>query len=229
MSRWFPTPMTWSTHIEPATAGGTAPHPSGSRDPQLGGERRVIPQDALRPDPPALEAHDRDGEHLGSPSRRGYPRQQPGQLPVMGERHRRLIDQVEAVHGPGHPAQDQIGGQVGEERLGVEPLEGLAAGGPGHARQVPDRWLGRQVRQRRSQVATDDRRVPVLVPHPLQFPHELRDRGGHRSADPGRWSWSAGPMYLRMPGGRAQVDDDHPLRAGGDGRAGAASGRNRDG
>ena len=113
-SRWSPTPTTWSSSSRRPPRRSRR-EPSQGGDTQLGGEGRVIPQDPLRPDPPPLEAHDRDGEHLSSPPRRGDPRQQPGQLLVVGERHRRLVDQVEAVHGPGPPGKDQVGGHVGEQ------------------------------------------------------------------------------------------------------------------
>jgi pimeloyl-ACP methyl ester carboxylesterase len=182
--------------------------PSQGGDTQLGGEGRVVPQDPLRPDPPPLETHDRDGEHLSSPPRRGDPRQQPGQLLVVGERHRRLVDQVEAVHGPGPPGKDQVGGHVGEQRLGVEPLKGLAPGGTGHSGEVPDRRLARQLRQRRRQVAADERGFPVLVPHPLQLPHELCDRGGHLppSVRGPRRAGCGRSLYLSptVPGWRAE-------------------------
>ena len=57
---------------------------------ELDGQRGVVPVDPLRADTPALEADDRDGLHLGPPVGRAHPGQQPRQLPVVRERHRRL-------------------------------------------------------------------------------------------------------------------------------------------
>ena len=64
----------------------------GTGDAELAGQRGVVPVDPLRADPAALEANDGDGQHLSSPARRADAGQQPGQLPVVRERHRHLID-----------------------------------------------------------------------------------------------------------------------------------------
>jgi hypothetical protein len=36
---------------------------------------------------------------------------------------------------------------MGKELLGIEPLDASPSGGAGHGREVPDRRLGRQLRQ----------------------------------------------------------------------------------
>ncbi len=64
----------------------------GTGDAELAGQRGVVPVDPLRADPAALEANDGDGQHLSPPARRADAGQQPGQLPVVRERHRHLID-----------------------------------------------------------------------------------------------------------------------------------------
>jgi len=48
-----------------------------------------------------------------------------------------------------------------------------------HGRDMHDRRLGRQRRERRRQVAPDQQRLPVRVPRPLQLPHEMSNGGGH--------------------------------------------------
>ncbi len=75
----------------------TGARPGSSRRGEAGqaklqGQRGVIPQDPLRPDPPALEADDGDSQHVSLPVGRAGSGQQPGQLPVVGERHGHLID-----------------------------------------------------------------------------------------------------------------------------------------
>ena len=92
---------------------------------ELRGQGGVIPEHALGPDPGAVEADDGDGQHLGPPEGRLGPGQQPGQLAVVGERHRRLVHQPPPVNRPGDPAQlpdRQAGtGEPGRRRSARRP------------------------------------------------------------------------------------------------------------
>ena len=146
---------------------------------QLTDQGGVIPEDALGADPGAVEADDGDGQHLGPAEGRLDPRQQPGQLPVVGERHRGLVHQPPPVHRPGDRAQRQVGGQVREEPGRRRSARRPAPGRAGHGRDVRDDGLGGQLGEGRLQVAAPDQGLLVLVPGLRQVPHELGDGRGH--------------------------------------------------
>jgi hypothetical protein len=68
-------------------------------------------------DPRVPERHDGDREHLDPAVGRREVRQQPRQLPVVGERDNGLVDDPELVDGPGQAAEAEVRGPARKQVL----------------------------------------------------------------------------------------------------------------